>query len=38
MHALARNLVREPRTIRKWNTETIPTPKVVVEWLKNRQG
>jgi hypothetical protein len=36
--ALARDLVREPRTIRRWKSGESPVPKAVVEWLKKRKG
>jgi len=35
--ALARELVRDPRTIRRWASGECPVPKVVVEWLRARQ-
>ncbi|OWK39491.1 hypothetical protein FRUB_06054 [Fimbriiglobus ruber] len=34
---LARDLVREPRTIRRWKSGESPLPKAVVEWLRDRQ-
>ena len=33
---LARDLVREPRTIRRWKSGESPVPKVVAEWLRGR--
>ena len=35
--ALARDLVRDIRTIRRWKTGESPVPNVVVEWLKKHQ-
>jgi hypothetical protein len=35
--ALARDLVRDIRTIRRWKTGESPVPKVVVEWLEKRK-
>jgi hypothetical protein len=34
--ALARELVREPRTIRRWKSGESPIPKAVQVWLRNR--
>jgi hypothetical protein len=34
---LARDLVRDPRTIRRWKAGDSPVPKVVAEWLKEKQ-
>jgi hypothetical protein len=36
--ALARELVRDPRTIRRWASGECPVPKVVVEWLGRREA
>ncbi|OWK42407.1 hypothetical protein [Fimbriiglobus ruber] len=33
---LARDLVREPRTIRRWKSGESPIPKAVVGWLRER--
>jgi hypothetical protein len=33
---LARDLVRDIRTIRRWKTGESPVPKVVQEWLEKR--
>jgi hypothetical protein len=33
---LARDLVRDIRTIRRWKTGESPVPKVVQEWLETR--
>jgi hypothetical protein len=35
--ALARDLVRDIRTIRRWKSGESPVPKVVVEWLEKRE-
>jgi hypothetical protein len=35
---LARDLVRDIRTIRRWKSGESPVPKVVVEWLEKRQA
>lgn len=34
--ALARDLVRDIRTIRRWKTGESPVPKVVQEWLREQ--
>ncbi len=34
---LARVLVREPRTVRRWKTGESPVPKAVQDWLRERQ-
>lgn len=33
---LARDLVRDIRTIRRWKTGESPVPQVVVEWLRKK--
>jgi hypothetical protein len=35
---LARDLVRDIRTIRRWKSGESPVPKVVEEWLKSRES
>ena len=35
--ALARDLVRDIRTIRRWKSGESPVPKVVVEWLEKKR-
>jgi hypothetical protein len=34
---LARDLVRDIRTIRRWKSGESPVPKVVVEWLEKKR-
>lgn len=35
---LARDLVREPRTIRRWKAGKAPIPQKVQAWLRERAG
>lgn len=35
--ALSRELVRDPRTVRRWVSGESPVPKVVVKWLRAMQ-
>lgn len=34
---LARDLVRDTRTIRRWKSGDSPVPKVVQEWLRSKK-